>query len=263
MLNVEKSFKWNGYELTESDFDVRSFIQPKSNLFMHRWGMLRLEVFYININENKKNSKYFNHFLEYMIMFTCVGQTRKERRLFYIYLKYALMMYKGIRHFLGLPVRGNRTWSNRKNPRKNADFIIFCQQMYFTRKFKNCNRSRKKIILYAELLNKIYYLFFRQDWLYARNRRESYIQKESYLEWKFDLRGLLANRVIIREERVEKKIKRNKKKKQRKKFRVKKNLFNLGFDFGFSKIIEKKMFRHFFVTRRSHIPKKKKKKKKK
>lgn len=262
MLHLWDEFTWNEFLFKSKDFEFFKFIKSKSKSLFYKWNWRRLEAFSLDLVINERNDVFYYVIWELLTSYTCVGISRFQRRLMYIFVKNVTMMYKGIRHFLGLPVRGNRTWSNRKNPRKNQDFMFFYQQIYLPRRFGYFNKSRRKIVVYAEFLNKIYYLFFRIDWLTARIRRVSYINKENYLEWKFDLRGLLAHRIIISGEKKEKKIKRNKKKKQKKKYRIKKNLFNMGFDFNYSLSNEKKMFKNFFVTKRSFIPKNKKKKKK-
>lgn len=187
-----------------------------------------------------------------------------ERFNFYIFLKFVTDSYMGFRHFFKLPVRGHRTWSNRKSQRRTPSRLWLVLDRFFFKKHRNyCNRSRRRPVLYAEAVNRFYYFFFTNDWNYARLRRERYDRGKKWSRWVYDLKSVLANRVYtyLENDKEERPLSKKKKRRNKKKKKIPNNYFNIGFRFLFTKEMQHRVFKHFFVVKRSPMPKKKKKKK--
>lgn len=263
MLKIGDHFYLNNKKVHKKSFDLFLYKRSRIVSLMDHMINFRFEFFLKTKVKKKNNTGWaFAIIHEWAFFFKCHGQSRLDRQIFFTLLKFFSNSYIGWRIFLKLPAYGNRTWSNRKSQRRQTKLFDYYLNFYFMKRKINFASSRKKPVLYAEFVNRFYYFQFRYEYIVARNRRFKYESKNSYIKWKFDLKSLLANRVYIYGEKIEKKVKKNRKKKQKKKVKIRQNLFNLGFESDFSKSNERRMFKQFFVTKRSYQPKKKKKKKK-
>jgi len=247
LLKLDRFFIWNNKTYKYVYFNYLLFVKPFSTFWIYKWIFDRLEMF---VKSEMEKIYYYDMIRPILYLFLPDDVSIKDRQLFYIYIKFGINSYQGYRHFFNLPVRGNRTWSNHKSQKKSSFFFEFYRQYYFSMKWKNCQKSRQKALLYAYVMNKLWYFQFRKEWDYAKSRREEYEATNKYVFWKFDLRSLLANRVIVFTEKPEKILKKNKKRKNKKKIKIRKNLFNIGFSFNFIRSLQKIIFRHFFVIKR-------------
>lgn len=239
-------------------FLSRDRLKVPKNKFLYFWFVIRFETF---IPFYLKN--YWYHIIIFRLKkFIPSGKNFLKKSLIHILFKFFTNSYKGYRHFLCLPVNGNRTWSNHKSQKKKPKYFLEFYKLYYFRKYKNyCSNHRKNYILYIEFLNRVWFFHFFIDYLSAKKARLKYSYKSKYVTWKFDLKNAIANRLWNHIEKKEK-INKRKKKKNRKKIKIKNNLFNVGFDFFFTKNLQKKIFSSFYVKAQKTKTKKKKKKKK-
>lgn len=144
-----------------------------------------------------------------------------------IYLFDLLVLYKGSRHLRGLPVHGQRTWTNAWNAYKtNTNLrmikLIICKRMYNLQ-----NTVNYPIIYLAEHINNVWRLQWNKEWRLARKKR-LYFLKNTYGLYKVDLYSLSSRNFVNI----------NKLKKKTKKL-TGKGTFSLGFDVNFTKSLFK------------------------
>lgn len=136
----------------KKEFNLFIFFQKINNFILLKNFVLRFEVFL--------------HFKGYIISFLYIktylnknailNQDIQKRKLLFMYLLFKVNSYKGYRHFLMLPSRGNRTWSNKKNQlRSNKIFFNYCRQLYFIKNKSSFSKNKENYVFYAEIINKL------------------------------------------------------------------------------------------------------------
>lgn len=139
--------------------------------------------------------------------------------------------YRGWRHMHGLPVRGQRTWSNAWSVYKsNLDLrefsISLTKNIYKTA--TTLKSSTLRLAYMAEHINKLWAVQWELEWKKARKKRINALKKD-YKDYTVDLLRLASGNVNT------KKVRKNRKKQAEEK----KNNFYLGFDKGFTKYLLK------------------------
>lgn len=156
------------------------------------------------------------------------GQCLRNRRLSNIFFLNVINSYRGWRHSRGLPVRGQRTWSNawscyRSNLVLREFRIIVAKRIY-----GNIPLDRLNVADLAEQINLLWKLQWAQEWRQAKKKRLMYLRKNINV-YKVDLysmsRGIVAGYTK----------KKDRDKKQKRIQSMQKNAFSLGFDEGFTK----------------------------
>lgn len=266
-----KSFVWGQTEFSNYSFNYEYFIIEKKNFFsrtfskVYYYFFLRRECFvYVNCFDQES---YYNLIRWYAVrlFFQDKSITHKNRELLFIYIKFISNTYQGYRHFLCLPCRGQRTWSNHKCQKKKEKVFFNYVKFTFFRKRKkhHCPEDKKAKVLYTEFVNYIWKRVFFKEWRFQRYRRMWYSSRHRYKPWSFDLEGLLANRICIhRKKPIVVPKKRKVKGKRRADTLSQRHLFNVGFKKRFSRRYLKKIFKNFFKRSRFHVEIKKKKRKK-
>nr|QBI37874.1 ribosomal protein S13 [Tetrahymena rostrata]QGS65251.1 ribosomal protein S13 [Tetrahymena rostrata] len=149
-------------------------------------------------------------------------KNRVESNIFF--LDY-LNTYRGLRHSKGLPVRGQRTWTNAWSVyRSNLNLRKFKLEIA-KRIYGNMPISTLNIIYLAEQINYIWKLQWKKEWLQARSKRLKLMQKEHSM-FKIDINSMAKGYIDGFE--------RKKALSKKKKAQQKKNIFTLGFEPGFT-----------------------------
>jgi ribosomal protein S13 len=178
------------------------------------------------------NKNEWEHFLKisyYIIPFS--GSFFKKRMLNIAFLD-LLTTYRGWRHLRGLPVRGQRTWTNAWSVYKSNN-VLRNFKIKMSKKFYGSVPVREANIAYsAEYVNLLWKIQWEQEWILAKNHRLKFSGHKNTM--KIDLYSM-ANYQVMHPLKL-----KNLSKKQKQSF--KKNYFSLGFDPGFTKILIKSMF---------------------
>lgn len=212
---------------------MNSFI--KNNFFKNNYGLalyfsklfiqrLELSLLNKNIKFNPVQKLLYDF---YVVSFKFNNHTFKTRNLINIYLLNLLCTYKGWRHSRGLPVRGQRTWSNGWSSYR-ANTILRSYKIIISKKIYGQNFSNDYFVAYlAEEVNNMWRLQWGHEWLEARRKRLNSSKNIKNLP-KIDLLSMSKLQVgsFGKKEKT-------KKKKQTK------NSLTLGFDPGFTKLLVK------------------------
>lgn len=154
----------------------------------------------------------------------------KERLLLNIFYLDLIMSYKGWRHSRGLPVRGQRTWTNawttyRSNLILREYKIVIAKRLYGSLPLDDLS-----VTYLAEQTNLLWKLQWENEWKEARKKR-LIAMKSNVKVTSVDLYSMSKGVVDSTNTK--------KKKKQKAKSSFSKNLFTLGFDPGFAKALIK------------------------
>lgn len=189
----------------------------------------RLELFTDNIISDFSSSQY-TALLNIFYQIIPNKKSLKDRRLLNIFFLDVINSYRGWRHSRGLPVRGQRTWTNawtsyRSNLVLREYKIVLAKKIY-----GNISTNELNVAYLAEQINMLWKLQWEQEWREAKKKRLVYLKKDVNL-YKVDLYSM--SRGIV--EGYTKRGDKSKKQKQA----TRKNYFSLGFDSGFTKTLLK------------------------
>lgn len=107
----------------------------------------------------KKN--WFNNFISFKF------SNIKQRDLSYIVFLNLIFLWRSIRHLFGLPVNGQRTWSNANNSKKVNTILINFKINQFKLiyiNFKNLNLLKQ--LIFSEFINLILKKHVYKDWIF-------------------------------------------------------------------------------------------------
>lgn len=169
-----------------------------------------------------------------------LNRSVKDRLLLNIFYLDLIMSYRGWRHSRGLPVRGQRTWTNawtvyRSNLILREYKIIIAKRLYGSLPLDDLS-----VAYLAEQTNLLWKLQWENEWKEAKKKR-LLILKSNTKATSVDLysmsKGIVDNSY-------------NKKSKKKVKSHFGKNLFTLGFDPGFTKALIKANYVNMFLKKK-------------
>jgi ribosomal protein S13 len=203
------------------NFKLNDFLEKKIDGFKnHSIGRLeqRLEISTNYSISLYKNSKWLilNNILDLIIP---NNKTLKKRRLINIYFLDFIGSYRGYRHSFGLPVNGQRTWTNSKTTFSSNSLLRNYKMNAFKKSLLGLPVSDINNAFYLEQLNFLWKSQWELEWFFAKKKRLVELKKSrGYI--KFDVSALSKINPNVKD-----------KKKQ--------SLFSIGFDPGFTKFILK------------------------
>ena len=155
--------------------------------------------------------------------------TLKYKKTINIYWLEVIGSYRGWRHIQGLPVHGQRTWTNAWSVYKSnldlREFVVsLTKKVYKTA--SNITNKALNLAYLAEHVNRLWSVQWELEWKKARKKRINALKKD-YKNYTVDLVRLASGNVNS------KKVRKNRKKQAEEK----KNIFYLGFDKGFTKYL--------------------------
>lgn len=136
-----------------------------------------------------------------------------------------LNTYRGLRHSKGLPVRGQRTWTNAWSVYKSNLILRRFKIEVAKRVYGNLPINTLTTLYLAEQINYIWKLQWKKEWLQARGKRFKLLQNEHSI-FKIDINAMSKGYVDG--------FDRKKQLSKKKKALLKKNTLTLGFDPGFT-----------------------------
>lgn len=185
---------------------------------------LRFEIF------NKQNIFFFknykwNYFVSTLLSISTLNINIKYRfEVNILYLDF-INSYRGLRHLKGLPVRGQRTWTNAWSAYRCNNILNIFKIETAKKIYGNLNTATLHMLFLAEHINFLWKTQWKKEWLEARSKRYKLLQNDHGL-YKIDI--ISMSKGLIDGYTKKKKIS-NKKKAQ-----MKKNNFTLGFDYRFT-----------------------------
>lgn len=188
----------------------------------------RLEFFF---NTTFQYFGYSNLVLKkYLILFMMNNDKNlKKLVLFSIYFLDLNFTYKGWRHLQGLPVRGQRTWTNGVSALNNK--TLKTHKLFILKNFLNIsNPNLVNSYLTIEYMNLLWKLQWTSEWLELKKKRLFFLKKKTRnLKLKIDEQSILQELASLRAKFLKKKTKTS----------VKGGYVALGFEPGFGSIFVK------------------------
>jgi len=171
---------------------------------------------------NKKlDQLYSSKFFSFYLLFCCfvpVNKSLLNRHLVNIYFLNLVCSYTGYRHFFGLPVRGQRTWSNSRTSFKNNLLLRNYKNIYINTYYGKQANIDFSSILNAEDLNFLWKTQWNWEWLKFKKVVLNELKKKPY-------KKLQISDLGIKKDNNDK---------------LKKKVEFMGFEPGFSKIFFKR-----------------------
>lgn len=178
----------------------------------------RLEVLSIFNLNNYKNTKWFV-LLNILDNIIPDNKNLKKRLLINIYFLDFIGCYRGYRHTFGLPVNGQRTWTNANSVFNSNNLLRNYKLNIFKKNILNTGLNDVNNAFYLEQLNILWKNQWELEWVLAKKKRLIDFKKSRGFI-KFDINTL---------SRINPNVKDIKKQ----------NLFSIGFDSGFTKLVLK------------------------
>lgn len=178
----------------------------------------RLEVSSKFVLNTYKNSKWYI-FFNILDVIIPNNKNLKKQKLINIFFLDFISSYRGYRHSFGLPVKGQRTWSNANSVFKSNVLLRNYKLNTFKKSLFNIPLNDINNAFYLEQLNFLWKTQWELEWLFAKKKRLIEFKKSRGFI-KFDINTLSKINPNVKD-----------KKKQ--------NLFSIGFDLGFTKIMLK------------------------
>ena len=177
----------------------------------------RLENRCIKKNKDMQVSKtiVIYRLLESVVPF---NKDLKKKMTFNVFMLDFINTYRGIRHAFGLPVRGQRTWTNSWSCYKSNLTLRQFKIKLSKRLYTSISISELNIAYLAEQMNSLWRLQWDYEWKNAKRQRELQ-DKKSKNFFKVDLKQIASGNVSTK----------NKKKLN----------YIIGFDPGFTKFVIK------------------------
>lgn len=216
---------FNG-KIIQNNWSINDFLK-------NNWGVSKgLKHIFVSRFEYKNyffirdlNNYQWWIFLNFLYKVVPVRTNLKKRCILNLYMLDLINCYRGWRHYKGLPVRGQRTWSNASTAAR-CNILLRNYRVKMSRRcYGNLPLTEVSIALAAEQINLTWKIQWFDEWLSAKRNRLGFRGAPNQI--KIDLYSMARGQIMNP-------MKYNKmSKKQRQSF--KKNHFSLGFDPGFTK----------------------------
>lgn len=166
-------------------------------------------------------------------IFNSIVPPKKElnkRMIYNIFILDLINTYRGLRHSLGLPVRGQRTWTNAWSCYRSNLVLRQYKIKVSRRLYTQITLSELNIAYLAETINSLWKLQWDDEWKKARRHRQLQAKKSKNF-YKVDLDVIASGDVSIKENK-------------------KKGNYVVGFEEGFTKYVIKESFKQKYKLKK-------------
>lgn len=218
--------KINGY-LFYSSYSISDFFFKHScfgfSKKLYRILISRLETRYDLKSKDLKTSKLIG---VYKLLLSVVPENKslKKKMVFNIFMLDLVNSYRGLRHSFGLPVRGQRTWTNAWSVYRSNLILRQFKIKLSKRLYTSITISELNIAYLAEQINSLWKIQWDSEWKKAKRQRQIQAKKSRNF-YKVDLKAIASANVSV-----------NDKKKN--------SSYVIGFDPGFTKYVIKQSLKY-------------------
>lgn len=218
--------KINGY-LFYSSYSISDFFFRHScfgfSKKLYNLISSRLETRLDTKSKDLKTSKLIGI---YRLLLTVVPDNKslKKKMVFNIFMLDLVNSYRGLRHSFGLPVRGQRTWTNAWSVYRSNLILRQFKIRLSKRLYTSITISELNIAYLAEQINSLWKIQWDAEWKKAKRQRQLQAKKSRNL-YKVDLKAIASANVSV-----------NDKKKN--------SGYVIGFDPGFTKYVIKQSLKY-------------------
>ncbi len=162
----------------------------------------------------------------YKLLLSVVPENKslKKKMVFNIFMLDLISSYRGLRHSFGLPVRGQRTWTNAWSSYRSNLILRQFKIKLSKRLYTSITISELNIAYLAEQINSLWKIQWDSEWKKAKRQRQIQAKKSRNF-YKVDLKTIASANVSV-----------NDKKKN--------SNYVIGFDPGFTKYVIKQSLKY-------------------
>ena len=216
-------------------------------IFFRNYKILYLCSFFLKKKYNP-DILYFNIFFTYLLTFSTNSLSYKFIYLYYFLIIDICSSYKTYRHLFGLPVNGQRTWSNANSTYYNNLLLRQYKFKKFNLFLQNAAPFSFKKIFLCEYINLFWKKQFFLEWASVRRKKFLFQKRNLYVHYKIDFNYLSSANI---EHFYKRSLNLKKQKSHRKKRKYSTNSFNIGWQFGFSKEYISYLRKFFFLKKKT------------
>lgn len=147
-----------------------------------------------SINFNGTTSIQGKIISDLLINYWPYENSNKLFKLSNLFINDMLLTYKGWRHFKGLPVRGQRTWTNAANSKQSNTELKGLKFKIYKSYYKGFNNSAVSIGMSVESYNRLWYKQWLHEWLLNKAKRERF-SRSSHKVCVYDFLSVAAGRI--------------------------------------------------------------------
>ena len=148
----------------------------------------------------------------------------KKKNILNIFMLDIINSYRGFRHSIGLPTRGQRTWSNAWSVYRSNTILRQFKIKLSKRLYTSINLSELNIAYLAEQINNLWRLQWEEEWKFSRKQRQGQTKKSKTF-FNVDLKTIASANINLKK---------------------KKKNYVVGFDHGFTKYVLKQSVKNNF-----------------
>ena len=208
-------FFYSSYSITDFFYKYSCYGFSKN---LHKILTSRLEN---KIDKKIKEYKTSKFIIIYKILASIIPDNKnlKNKQTFNIFMFDLINSYKGHRHAFGLPVRGQRTWTNAWSCYKSNLVLRQFKIKISKRLYTSITINDLNIAYLAEQINSLWKIQWDAEWKKAKRQRQLQAKKSRNF-YKVDLKTIASGNVSVRDKK-------------------KNNNYVVGFDPGFTKYVLK------------------------
>ena len=159
--------------------------------FFKRCYLINSLSYQFNSSNILKDLLFFNLFFSYCYMYIPKIFSFKNFFLYNLLIIDICSIYKTYRHLFGLPVNGQRTWSNANTTYYNNLLLRQYKLKKFSLFLSNSKPLTFKKIFLSEYINFFWQKQFFLEWVSVRRRRYLFQKKNIYINYKVDFNFLV------------------------------------------------------------------------
>lgn len=173
------------------------------------------------IEKKSRELKTSQLLMVYRVLLSIVPSNKdlKRKTTFNIFMLDLINSYRGLRHSFGLPVRGQRTWTNAWSSYRSNLTLRQFKIKISKRLYTSITLNELNIAYLAEQINSLWKLQWDGEWKKAKRQRQIQAKKSKNF-YKVDLKTIASANVSVKEKK-------------------KKGNYVVGFDPGFTKYVIK------------------------
>ena len=153
-------------------------------------------------NKKSKELKTSQILSVYRIILNIVPENKdlKKKYIFNIFMLDLINSYRGLRHAFGLPVRGQRTWTNAWSCYKSNLALRQFKIKLSKRLYTSITISELNIAYLAEQINILWKLQWDNEWKKAKRQRQIQAKKSQNF-YKVDLKAIASANVSVKDKK--------------------------------------------------------------
>ena len=155
------------------------------------------------LEKKSKDLKTSQLVMVYKILLSVVPDKKdlKKKMIFNIFILDLINSYRGLRHAFGLPVRGQRTWTNAWSCYRSNLVLRQFKLKLSKRLYTSITISELNIAYLAEQINSLWKLQWDNEWKKAKRQRQVQAKKSHNL-LKVDLKAIASANVSQKNKKI-------------------------------------------------------------